>query len=1072
MSHRTLLTLASSAFRLYPVCSLFLATALVLTFITGNSPVIRAQENSARISGIITDQQKAVIRNAKIDLINLDTGVHYPTVSNDDGVYVVSAPVGEYRLQVDHVGFKTVIAANIVLHTQDAREINFEMSVGSASETVTVNGSSTNDSPAVSMTVEREFIENMPLNGQSLQDLIQLAPGVVDATGSGFYTVNGQRQDSNNYTVDGVSANLGGFNSYAGLGGNGAGLSGASPSQTAIGTTQNLVSVDSLQEFTIQSSGYTAEYGRNPGGQVQFTTRPGTNDVHGSLFNYLRNTAFDANSYQNDYYDYPQTPEHQNDFGGTIGGPLIVPKLYSGKDRTFYFLSYEGLRLLLPNFESKHVPTQAFRSWASPNVQPFLNSAPLPNGPVNDDGCTVPGTTNACDALFNYGFSNPNNLDNYSGRLDQTFGKRFRAFVRYADTPSSSTYGADVFSTTSTNTHVWTAGLTANMSSDLLDEFRFNSSHDNEGQSESPKSLAGSIPFARNLLIPADYDTAFASASAAINLPGTSLRMDPIYYGGGTAQHQYELVNGLSWVRGRHTVKGGVDWRRITSTWTNEPYGAGINVSNLNDIYGGYATTLLVQANAPGQPVFDNLSLYAQDHWRISQSLSIDYGLRWEFNPPPGPSNGHYPVALTSSNLATATLTNDGTQPYKTDYHSFAPRLGFAWNLAHSQVHTMTVRGGFGIFFDTGQQTIGNSYASAYPFGATNPTQSELPLPLSAAALAPPSLIFPLIPPYPFLSGIVSPELTAPYTEQWTLSLDQALNAKNTLTESYVGNNGRKLLFTNYFGSVSGNAALANGLLFTTNEAHSSYNALQVQDTGRLANGLDIVASFTFAHALDNASNDYSGIGPFYGNSDNDLRRAFNLALNYQIPSGASGRWVKELTHGWLLANRFTIQSGNPLTIVQTYVFNQDGTQAEYYPDLIAGVPIYLHGRAADINGNPAPGNWRLNSAAFGLVPTDPATGNPIRQGTLGRNYVRTPSFWALNTSLQRVFPIYEQLHLNFRVDAFNTINHPNLDEIDNGLSDSTFGTDTGGTGTIGSSNQLYAMGAARSLQFSLKLQF
>jgi hypothetical protein len=544
------------------------------------------------------------------------------------------------------------------------------------------------------------------------------------------------------------------------------------------------------------------------------------------------------------------------------------------------------------------------------------------------------------------------------------------------------------------------------------------------------------------------------------------------YSGSSTTQHQYQLVDTFDWTIGQNSIKFGADWRRLTPTWASQLYESGIQILGLDNIQQGYASTLFLAATAPGQPVFNNLSIFAQDHWRISPRLSVDLGLRWEFNPPPGPSNGHYPATLTSSNLATATIAPPGTAPYQTSYDHFAPRFGFAWSAIPSIRHSLTVRGGFGIFYDTGQQTIGNAYASVYPFSATAPIQDEIPLPLSAAVLAPPSLNFPLTPPYPYLQGLTARNLTLPYTEQWNLSVDEALSEKNTLTVSYVGNVGRKLLFTNYYGSVPANPDFSGGLTFTSNGSQSSYNALQVQDRGRIANGLDFVGSFTWAHALDDVSNDFAENAPMYGNSDNDLRRVLNFALNYQMPTLSSHGWIQAMTRGWLLANRFSAQSGFPLNVVQDYAYPPDAPSEEYLPDLVPGVPIYLHGRAADVDGQPVPGNWRLNSAAFALVPTDPTTGIPIRQGTLGRNFVRSPGFWTLNTAVQRSFHIREELHLIFRVDAFNIFNHPNLNQIDTTLSDSTFGQSNGGAGGIGSSNLLYAMGAARSLQFSLKLQF
>jgi hypothetical protein len=1045
------------------------------------SAVCRADE-LATLTGLVTDPSGRSVAGARVEITNLGTNVSASSVTNSSGIYyLLQLQPGVYRVTVLKDGFKSIVKSGIELHVQDVTSMNFELQIGSVTETVTVNAESTNESPAVSMTVTREFVEDMPLNGRSFQDLIQLAPGTV--SNGAYYSVDGQRTDANNFTVDGVSANLGGVINSA-TPGSVPSLSGSTPSQTVLGTTQSMVSIDSLQEFKIQTSGYTAEYGRNPGGQVGFTTRSGTNDIHGTLFEYLRNTAFDAKSFQEDYYDEPKAAEHQNDYGGTVGGPLVIPKLYDGKDKTFFFVSYERLRLLTPEFDSAYVPTQAFRSWASPSVQPYLNSFPLPNpnSPGNQDSCTIPdpstGVPTACDALYTRSFSNPSNIDSISVRLDQSFGQRFHVFLRYADTPSSANSSIEQqLQSFQINTHTWTAGLTINISSSLLDDFRFNYSRDGEGSFTTQEAVAGSIPLARNLLIPAAYDNPYASGQFIVSVPGSSLFGLSQFAGFGSVQHQYQLVDDLTWTRGNHSLKFGVDWRRLTPTAALGAYGSAVELASLDTIQQGIASTIATSAAAPGTPVLDNFSVYAQDHWRISPKLSIDYGLRWEFNPPPGPSNGYYPATLSSSNLATSTLAPAGTPLYKASYDHFAPRIGFAWNAIPSAQHALTVRGGFGIFYDTAQQVIGAEYFGTYPFNVSGPTLMNVPFPLSSAVLAPPSLSVPITPPYPYLNGVTSPNLTLPYTEQWNLSIDEALNSSNTLTVSYVGNEGKKLLFTGYYQSGPGvpiNQDFANGLQYTYNGSSSNYHALQVQDRGRIANGLDLVGSFTWAHALDNASGDFGGFpAPLYGNSDNDLREVLNLALNYQVPTAGSSRWMRALTGGWVIANRFSTQSGFPLNVYQAqYVPLPNGGYQNYLPDLVPGVPIYLHGSAADVNGQPVSGNWRLNPAAFALVPTDPTTGLPVRQGTLGRNYVRGPGFYTLNTAVQRSFPIYERLHLIFRVEAFNILNHPNLDYPDTNLPDSTFGQLVGNIRTIGVNNQLYAMGAARSLQLSLKLQF
>jgi hypothetical protein len=1078
-----------------PLPMMMRRTSLASLFVVlwlGSSSIVLAQFNTATLSGRITDPQGKVVPTAEVQLVNIDTNVGTTTQTNNDGIYVLSAiQPGRYRLTVRKDGFHEILKPEFTLHTQDDLEQNFSLEVGSVAETVTVSAGiseAETTNPAVSMTVTREFVEDMPLNGRSFQDLIQLAPGTVAGTNngysSGYYNIDGQRSDGNNFAVDGVSANLGGILNSAGQDN---GLSGSTPSQTALGTTQSLVSIDALQEFKIQTSGYTAEFGRNPGGQVSFTTRSGTNDIHGTLFEYFRNTAFDAKSYEENYYDESKAAEHQNDYGGTVGGPVVIPKLYDGKDKTFFFISYERLRLLTPAFDSSYVPTQAFRNSSSPSVQPYLNSIPLPNpnSPGNADGCTIPdpstGLPTACDALYTRSYSNPSNIDNIGVRLDQNIGQRFHFFLRYADTSSSAVggEGGSELGSNEINSHSWTAGLTTTITTTLLNDLRFNYTRNGESEFTTQQAVGGSIPLSRDLLIPSAYDGPYASGDFYAFVPGSSLQASSSFSGHGSVLRQFQIVDSLSWTRGSHSLKFGGDWRRLTSTVSGGTYSSVVELRSLGAFQAGIADGgVTISAAAPGAPVFDNLSLFAEDHWRITPRLSIDYGLRWEFNPPPGPSNGYYPAVLTSSDLAIATIAPAGMAPYKTSYDHFAPRFGFAWNAIPSTRHAVTVRGGLGIFYDTGQQTIGAAYYQAYPFFVFGPTLTDVPFPLSNAALAPPSLNVPITPPYPYLNELTSRSLTLPYTEQWNLSVDTALNSRNTLTVSYVGNEGKKLLFSGYYQAGAGypiNPDFAGGLSLTYNGSSSNYNALQLQDRGRIANGLDLVGSFTWAHALDNASTDYNAFpAPLYGNSDNDLREVLNLAMNYQTPASGSSRWERALTSGWVVANRFSAQSGYPINVYQDqFVPLPNGGYQNYLPDLVSGVPIYLHGSAADVNGQPVPGNWRLNPAAFALVPTDPSTGLPIRQGTLGRNFVRGPGFYALNTSVQRSFPVYERLHLIFRVDAFNILNHPNLDFPDTTLSDSTFGQLVGGgVRTIGSGNQLYAMGSPRSLQLSLKLQF
>jgi len=1068
-----------------------LLAALLLGVFSGR--YAQGQTAQATLNGQVMDPQQAMVADASVTITDVATSAQRQTQTNGEGAFHFDAlPPGTYSLRVEHAAFAEADMIGVVLHTADNVSISVKLRIGASTETVTVNANAlTNDSPAVSLTVTREFVENMPLNGRSLQDLIQLAPGAV-STGFGYYSIDGQRMDSNNFTVDGVSANLGGLNNNGDVRGVGPGLSASTPAQTVSGTTQSLVPVDDLQEFTVQTSGYTAEYGRNPGGQLQFTTRSGTNEYHGSLFEYFRNTALDAKSYLEDFYQEAKAPERQNDFGGTLGGPVIIPKLYDGKDKTFFFFSYEGLRLMLPTQESKDVPTQQMRDAASPQVAPFLNSLPLPNGPTNTTGCNL-GTDSSgnlipCDGQFNLAFSQPYTIDSITARIDHDFGERNRAFVRYSDTPSHGFIGASEEEGFDHTAHVrtWTAGLTSNIRPNLLNDLRFNYSYDGEGNVTVQRSVNGSVPFDPSLFIPSQYASIAASGEFVFRVPGSGLIGEPSIGGAITTVQPLQIVDGLTWTKGTHSSKFGVDWRRVSSTYGSGTYDVLLESESLSAIENGIATYANVSALTPGKPAFLNLSLYAADHWKLTPRLTFDYGLRWEFNPPPGPVNGFYPVALTSTDIDTTSLKGLGSSPYPTSYRHFAPRVGFAWNAIPSAVHPVTVRGGFGIFYDTGQQITGAGYGYhfAYPFESTGPQLTNVPLPLTTEQAAAPPPVTSLFPVPDFsIFDVTAPNLTMPYTEQWNLSVDYALSAKNTFTASYTGNNGKKLLFTEEFYPIDNpNLGLDPTIDLNSNAAKSTYHALQLQDRGRIIDGLDVVTSFTWAHAEDNSSTDYDIFSqPIWGNSDYDIRRSLDVALNYQTRALGDSKWVRALTRGWLLANRLSVESALPINVLQT----QDASGEEeinYYPDLVKGVPIYLHGAAANAayatagfpnGGTTAPGGWALNPAAFAPVPLDPSTGLPVRQGDLPRNYVRQTPFWALNTSVQRTFPFSERVHLDFRCDAFNILNHPNPTDPDSDLEDGPyFGFLFGEFNTIGSGNALYAMGAARSLQLSLKLSF
>src|SRR5262245_33410485 len=368
------------------------ASALLL--VASFACILRAQSTNASLTGRITDPSKAIIVEAKVAAISADTNVRYETTTNGSGeYYLANLPPSLYRIEIEKSGFKKLIKPEVILHVQDTLEINFELTLGSVSENIMVEGGAplvNSESGTVSTVIDRTFVENLPLNGRSFQTLITLTPGVVlTATrfdDQGPFSVNGQRADANYFTVDGVSANFGVTGYIAMV----QGASGALPALSASGGTNSLVSVDAMQEFRIQTSSFAPEFGRTPGGQISIVTRSGTNNFHGTLFEYFRNNVLDARDWFVNFNGLSKPAERLNDFGGVLGGPVL-------KDRTFFFFSYEGLRLRQPATQQTAVPDTASRQQAPSAMQPYLNVYPVANAPSLGAGL----------AQFNAGFSNP-----------------------------------------------------------------------------------------------------------------------------------------------------------------------------------------------------------------------------------------------------------------------------------------------------------------------------------------------------------------------------------------------------------------------------------------------------------------------------------------------------------------------------------------------------------------------------------------------------------------------------------------------------------------------------------------
>jgi hypothetical protein len=769
-----------------------LLLGLMLSFVP-----VRAQSTNATISGGVTDASGRFIPDAQVDVANDATGVIYSVKTNSSGIYFIAVlPPGEYHVQVSKEGFKTIIKPDLTLNVQSAVALNFALPVGARSESITIDSATspmnTTDA-SVSTVIDRKFVANIPLNGRSFQDLISMTPGVVNQSpqgstsqlvgGGGDFSVNGQRTQSNNYSVDGVSANINsGYGSGAGQAASGGTLGGA----TALGTTQTLVSVDALQEFRVQSSTYSAEYGRSPGGQFSLVTRSGTNFYHGGVFDYLRNNFFDANDWFNDHFHAPTPALRQNDFGGTFGGAVRIPRLYDGRDRTFFFVSYEGLRLTQPTAAAiQYVPDLFMRQQAVAPMRPILNAFPIPNG-IDYGTAASPSL-----AQFIEPFSLPSSIDSTSVRVDHTIGPKLSVFFRFGDTPSFTT-SRPYFSrtTTSSNATTYTLGTTAQISSRITDEFRL-------GYARSDSSLIGVLDNFGGAT-PINLIAAIGGSSAQTTEPfvvlyiagiGEALFGTPL---GHNASRQWNAVDTLSLSSGHHNLKLGIDYRAIKSPLSSpdsEPYSEFFSPKTM---LAGAPDLALFVRRQPSTPIFHELALFAQDEWRPYTHLSLSFGVRWEADPPPTEEHGNdaYTVLGSVDIPTTLRLAPQGTPLWKTSWYDFAPRLGVAWT-AHDRPEEQTVvRAGGGVFFDTANEIAALGYSNLGFFAQQQ--ASGVPLPYTAAELNVP---ISLTPPYKSAPIIAFPtHLQLPYTLEWNVSLQQALGKTQSFTLSYVGANGRRLL--------------------------------------------------------------------------------------------------------------------------------------------------------------------------------------------------------------------------------------------------------------------------------------
>jgi hypothetical protein len=604
-------------------------------------------------------------------------------------------------------------------------------------------------------------------------------------------------------------------------------------------------------------------------------------------------------------------------------------------------------------------------------------------------------------------------------------------------------------------TRTITGGLNAELSPRMYNELRLNYSSNFRGEGGAIEARGGAAPLTRSDLLPTTgvFWGLFFDNTANVWVGDQS----------GFLERQLNVVDSLTVVSGAHQIRLGVDIRRLALRIDGMGYVQALTFATEADIVNGIASQAFITLDQPRTPTMRNYSAYAQDTWHVTPSLTLTYGLRWDANPAPFDGDGRRPFVLRGSELPTSQVVPlpEDEPLYRTRWWNIAPRLGASYQIAGRRPGWDTLlRGGTGVFYDLGNASTLWAFDTNPPF-AISVLRSSVPYPLSTADAAPASVAGP-----PTTIVGVDPNLQLPYTWQWNVAVEQSLGQSQTLTATYVGAAGRHLLQRQHFASLPAAPSIAGGSLITSSST-SAYRALQLQFQRRLSNGLQALASYSWAHAQDAQSDDLNVVEDQdrWGDADFDVRHSLAAALIYDLPQPSRPALSRLLGH-WGIDATIRASSAYPFTPRGQTVVLGDGTLVSTLPNLVPGVPIWITDPAAA-------GGRRLNPAAFTLS----TNGQP---GDVGRNSVRGFPFSQVDLALRRAFRIGDRLRLSFRVEAFNLLNHPNFmnPSADNRLGTPNFGRATqmanrGFGGVQGPAlQQFYESGGPRSMQLSLRVEF
>jgi hypothetical protein len=999
---------------------------LVLSLAVTLAPsFLMAQVDRTEIDGTVKDPSGAVISGASVAVSQSDTGLRREVLTNRDGIYTVpSLPSGTYSLSVTKDGFQKTVFNDVLQTAGNTRTLNVTLAVSSQAQTVNVE--TTN--PALDETtatfggsVQPVQIDKVPINGRNWSTLETLVPGAVNLGTGGQSSIRfaGQGGDDTNYRLDGNDMT---------------GIQNAAPKSAL----RLQVSTEAIQEFTVSSAMYTAENGGSAGGQVNVVSKSGTNKLHGSVFEFIRNNAFDARPVLN-RAPSPQAPFHLNQFGGTIGGPIR-------KDKTFFFSSYEGFRQSLGSVQVGFVPTAAFKAMVPRALQAFMNAYPLPTSP---DPKSPLHNGVPVDGLWTGSVSSPATEDAGFIRIDHRFNDSNMVYARYnIDNGNSATPLGNLQYATNVLPRL------QNGMGEYLHLF-------------SP-TLSNEVRFGFNRNLFYSYQT----TGLPVTLVAPSISTINDNYSKKQASTSYDGRDDVAWSHQAHTVKAGIEVRRVQINEGNSP-DATMTFASYSDLANNIYSNYVYSAALPTKGLRKtDIYGYIQDEWKLRSNLTLNSGLRYSFYGPFSEAkNKAYPfdIYTCTGNDAYGPnnpgLCKQGAPFIFDNYLDFDPRISLAWAPEALKNRTV-VRLGYGMFH--GENQLGDQ---------DSPVVNDQPaIALNAAGSYPvdPSLT-------PTTGLAASPRAQArnhpdSYVENFSLSIQQQMPAKFVGTVSYLGAKGTHLFrrsYVNLINPITGTRPLAPYYNTQIDEKFmgggSIFHAMQLNMTRNFDHGLFFAFNYMWSHAINDGS---VGAGEAdtpqniacyrcdRSNSDDDVRHTANSSLVYQLPFGQgrrflnSGGVMNQFLGGWEISNLFIARSGLPInvTISRTAKSLPDGNNTNQRPNLVPGVSIYPAHRT--------PQNW-LNLAAF----TAPAAGT---WGTTPKNVAVGPNQWQDDMALDKDFHFTERISLNMRAEAFNLFNRAQWGQPNSNFSSSSsFGTITSmlNSGTTGT-------GTARELQFAARLSF